>query len=281
MPFVITRDPFEFQDRAWGYLAAAIERNVLATVLMTVLDGRDDGLFAYRFDDTGEVHAAALRTRFAMLTGELDPELADELIEQWLAVDPALPGANGPPSAVRSLAAAWRRRTGRPTRAARRMAIHELDEVVDPPRPPAGTLRHGHRAERDRLIAWWGAFAQEADSVSGSNPEATVDARLDAGGLFVWDDGGPVSLVAISPPVAGATRIGPVYTPPEHRRRGYAGMAVAEVSRHALTNGADRCTLFTDLENPTSNKIYAEVGYRRTGDWEEQLFEPPVDLEGR
>jgi len=32
--------------------------------------------------------------------------------------------------------------------------------------------------------------------------------------------------------------------------------------------------LFTDLANPTSNKIYAEVGYRRTGDWEEIALEP-------
>ena len=31
--------------------------------------------------------------------------------------------------------------------------------------------------------------------------------------------------------------------------------------------------LFTDLDNPTSNKIYAEVGYRRTDDWEEIALE--------
>ena len=34
-----------------------------------------------------------------------------------------------------------------------------------------------------------------------------------------------------------------------------------------------RCMLFTDLSNPTSNKIYAEVGYRRIADWEEYAFE--------
>jgi predicted GNAT family acetyltransferase len=32
--------------------------------------------------------------------------------------------------------------------------------------------------------------------------------------------------------------------------------------------------LFTDLANRTSNKIYAEVGYRRFADWEEHAFEP-------
>jgi predicted GNAT family acetyltransferase len=33
--------------------------------------------------------------------------------------------------------------------------------------------------------------------------------------------------------------------------------------------------LFTDLANPTSNKIYADVGYRRFGEWEETEFTPP------
>jgi predicted GNAT family acetyltransferase len=32
--------------------------------------------------------------------------------------------------------------------------------------------------------------------------------------------------------------------------------------------------LFTDLANLTSNKIYAEVGYRRAGAWEEHDLLP-------
>jgi predicted GNAT family acetyltransferase len=65
-----------------------------------------------------------------------------------------------------------------------------------------------------------------------------------------------------------------VYTPPEHRRRGYATALVADLSRHALRTGAERCMLFTDLANPTSNRIYARIGYRRCGDWEERAIEP-------
>jgi predicted GNAT family acetyltransferase len=76
-------------------------------------------------------------------------------------------------------------------------------------------------------------------------------------------------MIGLAPEVAGVVRIGPVYTPPQHRRRGYAGSAVAAASRRALAEGATRCMLFTDLANPTSNKIYAEVGYRRCADWEE------------
>ncbi len=91
--------------------------------------------------------------------------------------------------------------------------------------------------------------------------------------MLVWDHLGPVSMLGITQPVARVVRIGPVYTPLQYRRNGYAGSAVAAVSRRALAGGASRCMLFTDLANPTSNKIYAEVGYRRIADWEEYAFD--------
>src|SRR5437879_4955178 len=74
------------------------------------------------------------------------------------------------------------------------------------------------------------------------------------------------------PQVAGTARIGPVYTPPEHRCHGYASAAVAAACRAALARGAHQCMLFTDLANATSNRIYAAVGFRRVGDWEEIEF---------
>jgi predicted GNAT family acetyltransferase len=80
-------------------------------------------------------------------------------------------------------------------------------------------------------------------------------------------------MIGVTPAVAGTVRIGPVYTPPAQRRRGYAGSAVAAASRRALAQDAERCMLYTDLDNPTSNKIYAEVGYRRSADWEEIALE--------
>jgi predicted GNAT family acetyltransferase len=103
----------------------------------------------------------------------------------------------------------------------------------------------------------------------------TVQGRFHAALLFLWRAGGePVSLVSLNPAVAGVVRIGPVYTPPEARRRGYASASVAAVSRQALGAGAHTCTLYTDLSNPTSNKIYADVGYRRIAECEERTFSP-------
>jgi predicted GNAT family acetyltransferase len=123
------------------------------------------------------------------------------------------------------------------------------------------------------LVGWTEEFVGEAGLIGGAQAGAMVDARLRQQGLLLWDDGQPVSMVGVNPAVAGVVRIGPVYTPRPLRRRGYAGSAVAAVSRRALAGGAARCMLFTDLANPTSNKIYAEVGYRRCGDWEEIALE--------
>ena len=53
-----------------------------------------------------------------------------------------------------------------------------------------------------------------------------------------------------------------VYTPPAHRGKGYATEVVAKVSQCILNEGKQYCFLFTDLANPTSNKIYQTVGYK-------------------
>ena len=55
-------------------------------------------------------------------------------------------------------------------------------------------------------------------------------------------------------------RVGPVYTPGAQRGHGYASVLTAHVSRLLRDSGARVC-LFTDQANPTSNKIYAAIGY--------------------
>jgi predicted GNAT family acetyltransferase len=151
--------------------------------------------------------------------------------------------------------------------------MHVLEQVQDPPRPARGELRHPTPAERDLLVAWMEEFVREAGLIGAAQAAPMVDSRLRQQGLMVWDDGHAVSMIGLNPAVAGVVRIGPVYTPPPLRRRGYAGSAVAAASRRALASGAARCMLFTDLANRTSNKIYAEVGYRRCADWEEIALE--------
>ncbi len=276
MRVAVTRDPDEFAACARGFLEARIERNVLATVLKDVLDGRyrdSPTLFAYATGEQGDVAAAALRTPpWLLLAVGFEPDSARSLIDLWLAEDPDLPGVTGTPESNRGIAQAWAGQTGGSTRTRRRMAVHQLGEVREPPRPAPGSLRLPLPDERALMIEWVHEFAREAETVS-ARTESMVDARTRDGLLHVWDNVGPVSLVGLNHAVAGVVRIGPVFTPREHRRRGYAGTAVAAVSRLALSGGARTCILSTDLANPTSNKVYAEVGFSRVADWEELTFE--------
>src|SRR5262249_13800520 len=159
---VITDDPSEFRDRAWQFLESRPECNALATIALAVLEGRYADvhpLFAYSVTATGAVDGAALRTPpFSLVTSELRPGTAPEFVDAWLARDPELNGANGPPSAAQALAAAWRTRTGGTSACTREMAMHTLTQVTDPPRVPPGRLRAGDRRERELLIDWWRAF---------------------------------------------------------------------------------------------------------------------------
>ena len=268
-----------FGARVRPLLEAHIENNVVATVLTGMLQGQFQAsppVLAVGLDDGGAVAAAALRTApWPMLSTSIAAADADALVDLWLDRDPHMPGINALLDTARSVADAWARRSGGTHRCRTAMAMHSLAAVVDPPRPGPGTLVAATQADRDLTLRWWDDFVAESDVID-AGPEsrvATVDFRIAQGHLFLWmDDARAVSMVSTNPAVAGVVRIGPVYTPPQARRRGYASAAVAAVSRHALDGGAHTCMLYTDLANPTSNKIYADVGYRRIAEWEERVF---------
>ena len=97
MGFVFTKDAAEFRRHAWALVEGRLEYNVIATILIAVLDRRYEDVqpqFAYRLDDAGAVDAAALRTPpYSMIATELDPAGADELVRGWLHEDPGVSGA--------------------------------------------------------------------------------------------------------------------------------------------------------------------------------------------
>jgi predicted GNAT family acetyltransferase len=106
-----------------------------------------------------------------------------------------------------------------------------------------------------------------------------VDRRLGYGGITFWEAGGaPVSVAGLTRAVSGMARVGPVYTPPELRGRGYAAGATAAVSQAALDAGGRELVLYTDLANPVSNALYERLGYRAVEDRVLLSFEPPVTL---
>jgi predicted GNAT family acetyltransferase len=220
----------------------------------------------------GTVVAAALRTPpWNLVLSEVDDLAALDDIVEDLAVDPQaapLTGVAGPAGVAEAFADRWSARTGFPNRRGIAERIFSLT-TVRPPRPAPGHLRIAGPADRDLLIAWYQAFHDEAlgpDSPLG-DPAATVDRWL--GGQrtsYLWEDGRTVSWCGVSGPTPNGIRIGPVYTPPGSRNRGYASSLVAAASQAQLDAGRRFCFLFTDLANPTSNHIYQEIGFEPVRD---------------
>ena len=137
-----------------------------------------------------------------------------------------------------------------------------------PPEPvPPGAARVAGQADRDLLIDWHLAFGRETHGVVLEDAERAVTDRLSHHGLMLWEaDGAPVAMAGLTRDVAGVVRVGVVYTPPGHRRRGYGGAVTAAVSQAALDAGAAEVVLFTDLANPTSNALYRRLGYQPVED---------------
>jgi predicted GNAT family acetyltransferase len=272
----LTRSGEEFAARAATLLEAGPATNLHATVLASVRadpQAFPQALFA-TVEDGGKVVALALRTPpWPLIASEMAKEAAEQLIEAWLREDPALDAVVSPAATGAHIAAAWEGASGGRATLAVEEAAHRLEAVSAPARPATGALRAAREGDRALLVRWSIAFAREAHADYG-DAESVVDRRLRKGGLHLWEDGGePVCMLGVNIEVAGVVRIGPVYTPPGHRRRGYASSAVAAAREAALAAGARTCMLFTDLANPTSNRIYAALGYERFADWREYRFQ--------
>jgi predicted GNAT family acetyltransferase len=80
--------------------------------------------------------------------------------------------------------------------------------------------------------------------------------------LFWTVNGEPVSMAAIVRQTKNAAAIGAVYTPPAHRGRGYAGSITAALSERIFAGGTCIACLYTDLNNPYSNRCYAKIGFK-------------------
>lgn len=284
MPWELTDDPTAFLDAAGGFLTAyTAENNLLLTVTDAV---RTEGTRTFgeqspwygwwRPGPGAEVAGACLRTPpLPVVLGRMPEAAAGELAAVLAERDgaPGLPGGvtgaggvNGAVAAGEAFAAGWREVTGAEASVRRRERLYRLSRLTGPDPAPSGTARRARPEERDLLVGWFEAFAREVGERT-RDYRAGVESRTARGGLWLWEDGGrPVAMAATSAQAAGMVRVGPVYTPPEVRRRGYAAGATAAAADDALARGAREVLLFTDLANPTSNALYQRLGFLPVSD---------------
>jgi uncharacterized protein len=277
-------DPALFQEDSGAFLAAhEAEHNLILGIVATLR--AEPGHFAQPpylalVCDGSEVVAAAVRTPPFNVVVSLGPADAMRLFAGDLRVAfHSLPGVHGPQENAGAFTEAWRAISGAGAHVGIAQRIYRLDTVIPPDGVP-GRLRRAEWDDREMLLRWIEGFYSEALGEAGPNdPERAVDSflRSTSRALYLWQDGDgeAVSMAGYGGPTPRGMRVTAVYTPPEHRRRGYASACVAQVSRLVLETGKEYCFLYTDLSNPTTNHIYQAIGYRPVIDVSEWLFDAP------
>lgn len=235
----------------------------------------------------GEVVGAAMRTApfepYPLYLLPMPDSAAVALARALHARGEEMPAANGALPAVLRLAEETARLRGGSAEVAVHTRLFTLTRLV-PPSQVAGRLRVATDADLGVVTRWFRSFHADAEEQAGRDgrheatrlfSEEEVSDRIAESLVWLWEvEGEVVHLTGWSRPAFGVIRIGPVYTPREHRGLGYASAAVGEVSRRVLEAGHRAC-LFTDQANPTSNKIYEALGYQRVVDMAEVVVTSP------
>ena len=182
---------------------------------------------------------------------------------------PDFPGVNGPSAVV----SRFLERCTEVSKKLKHFEMHQehlayfIDEVIFPLNV-VGDSQLATLEDKNLALEWFIAFAAEAH-VDSHNLEAVVERSINDERLYLWIVNGEVVSLAghtsgVEIPGGSLSRIGPVYTPPVHRKRGYASFLVAEICRKLQDAGVS-VMLYADAENPDSNKVYVKIGFNLVG----------------
>ena len=188
------------------------------------------------------------------------------LVDHLREIDIQIPGVVGPETEAQVFAECWVEGIrGVSISIDKRMRVFEARRVTHLPLSP-GTLRLA-RLHDHPLMAKWIAALSEAigEPTSFDSAKSRAKQLIKNQELYIWDNDGPVSIAGVSRPMRNGATIGVVYTPPEHRGKGYATSCVLLLTKKLLAHYSF-CSLYTDLANPTSNSIYTKIGYVPIGD---------------
>jgi predicted GNAT family acetyltransferase len=271
VPWTLTGDFEAYAERTEALLTSSpAEHTVSLTVIETVRAGRrwsDEPMLFGWYEEAGEVRGAVFRTPpFEWLLAVVPEEATADLVAVLRSANADVPGVNGDVAGVDRFAAAWTAATGQRATITLALDLYELGTLRHPDPPPAGRARPAEEADLDVAIRFYTGFQDEVPTPS-TEVLPLVRERIDDRRLWLWEDGAGVvaSLAARTAAVAGVSRIAPVYTPPEHRRHGYATAVTAACTADALARDAERVVLYTDVADPSANAIYQRIGFRPIG----------------
>ena len=271
---ILSEDPAFVLERADEFLSSEpVLHNLILTILQARVAQRESGRYWLAFHGAKVVGVVVQSPlEFPATLTPMGPEAVLAIVDVIAEAGVTLAGVNGDAATAARFAGQWSERCKSPATPFQGTRLYELLELGEFPREPPrevprdvlrneGQLRQASASDRSLMILWTRAFQEEIGE-SASDTELRVDRALAAGRLWLWDQDGETTSMAVSREATrGVVRLSGVYTPPEKRKHGYATACVYALSKH-LRGCGHRCMLYTDLANPTSNSIYRRIGYR-------------------
>jgi GNAT superfamily N-acetyltransferase len=259
---LFTEDPAFVLRRADEFLSSEpVLHNLVLSILHSRVAQGDPGRYwivLHAEESVGVVVQSPLEYP-ATLT-PMAPRAVAAVVDSIAEARVTLPGVNVDAATAAAFAGQWSERSMSAAVPFQATRLYELSELGDVP-GTEGHLRQAEPEDRSLMILWTRAFQDEIGE-SANDTELRVDRALEAGQIWLWDQNGETTSMAVSrEPAQGVVRLSGVYTPPEKRKQGYAAACVYALSKDIRDRGY-RCILYTDLGNPTSNSIYRRIGYK-------------------
>jgi len=274
MEFTVYENPNEFARKAEPYLK---EKEDVFSLFLGVLQGIKAGHYENPFmatiEEDGELLALFQMTPpypFNMVIineNRLEESLSrviDEIVSRKVSITSVI---SLKPWAYR-FAEKWKEATGETYELEIDQGLYRLDEVDETLEKSSGAWRYAESSDRPLIERWYHLFSEDAGLPPSPDDyiKGQVEMFVRNKEVFLWEDEGKiVSMMKKARPTDYGVTVSFVFTPREERKKGYARTMVAAGSKELLKE-FDFCVLYTNMLNPTSNKIYQEIGYKRIAD---------------
>ncbi|QBP39972.1 GNAT family N-acetyltransferase [Paenisporosarcina antarctica] len=264
----------EFEEKAQPYLTKNEDLySLFSGVLQGIKVGHYDNPLMVAIENEGRVVALFQMTpphplNMIIINEAIMDDILTFASNEFFAKRIPILSAIGLKSVVTKFAYKWQELTQFKSIVLMDQGIYRLDEVNTTLKKSSGSWRYAREDEAALIEEWYVAFGNDAGIENP--PMEVVKERviqfLENQEVFFWeDDEKIVSMMKKARPTEHGVTVSFVYTPQDERKKGYARTLVAAGSEELL-KVYDFCVLYTDMMNPTSNKIYQEIGYQKIAD---------------
>ncbi|MBE7105721.1 GNAT family N-acetyltransferase [Bacillus cereus] len=204
------------------------------------------------------------KIQMIVATSEISEVDIAKLAKELTKVYPDIPGLIGNKKNVQKLAEEVAVLENKKTNVVMEQGVYALQQVKKKWNEE-GIFREINSDELPLIEKWIYQFCEDVKlPTTKEEAKQTAHTLITNNRLFGLEvDGKLVSVAAKTRPTTNNITVNFVYTPKKERKKGYASICVAALSQRMLDDGYKTTTLYTDLANPTSNKIYQEIGYEK------------------